>query len=293
MKRQVNILGAHIDNVTMDETIAQIRSFIRSGEAHQVVTVNLDFLRLAHESTEFRGIINRSDLAVADGMPLVWASRWMGTALPERVTGVALVDRMCELAAREGYSIFLLGGATGVPGAAADVLKARYPGLRVVGAYSPPMGFGADEDQKMVEMIRAAQPDMLFVAFGAPKQDNWIAAHRHELGVPVAVGVGGVFNFLIGRVRRAPNWMQKTGLEWFYRLLQEPTRLWRRYFVMDMPIMFMMVLMVLQSRMLGSAEQIVSTRNGGTLSEMPVSRRSGPRPLVIEPNPTTPSRRAA
>src|SRR5690242_18538628 len=119
MKSQVDILGARIDNVTMDETIARIRSFITSGGTHQVITVNLDFLRLAHESSEFRGIISRSDLAVADGMPLVWASRWMGKALPERVTGVALVDRMCELAAKEGYSIFLLGGANGVPEAAA------------------------------------------------------------------------------------------------------------------------------------------------------------------------------
>jgi len=277
----------------MDEAIGRINSFITSGGSHQLVTVNLDFLRLAHENKEFRGIINRSDLAVADGMPLVWASRWMGAPLPERVTGVELVDRMCELAARKGYSVFLLGGADGVADGAADVLKARYPGLRVAGTYSPPMGFGADEDHKMVEMLRAAQPDMLLVAFGAPKQDNWIAAHRHELNVPVAVGIGGVFNFLTGRVRRAPSWMQRTGLEWFYRFAQEPTRLWRRYFMMDMPIMVLMLLMVLQSRVRGSAPQVSGATKVTPLAEIAASRRPTPLPLAVESGSTISSRHAA
>jgi len=293
MENQVNILGASIDNVTMDDAIERINSFITSDGSHQVVTVNLDFLRLAHESNEFRGIINSSDMAVADGMPLIWASRMMGAPLPERVTGVELVDRMCELAARKGYSIFLLGGASGVAAGAADVLQARYPGLRVAGIYSPPMGFGDDEDQKMVEMIREAKPDMLFVAFGAPKQDNWIAAHQQELGVPVAVGIGGVFNFLTGRTRRAPSWIQRTGMEWFYRVAQEPTRLWRRYFLMDMPIMALMLLMVLQTRMRGAAQPVGTASNVTSLAEIAAARRPAPAALVIDPAAAMTSRRAA
>jgi N-acetylglucosaminyldiphosphoundecaprenol N-acetyl-beta-D-mannosaminyltransferase len=255
MNSQVRILGANIDQVRMDEAMKTIHEFVVSQQPHQVVTVNLDFLRIAQENPEFQGVINRSDLAVADGMPLVWASQWLGAPLPERVTGVELVDECCALAAREGYSIFLLGGAEGVPEAAAAKLNERHPGQRIAGTYSPPMGpISAEEDQKMVDMIRAAKPQMLFVAFGAPKQDIWIAQHRNVLGVPVAVGVGGVFNFLTGRVRRAPEWMQRSGLEWLYRVSQEPRRLWRRYFVQDMPIMMQMAAEAMQVRAFGPVQ---------------------------------------
>jgi N-acetylglucosaminyldiphosphoundecaprenol N-acetyl-beta-D-mannosaminyltransferase len=256
MNSQVRILGANIDQVRMDEAMKTIHGFVVSQQPHQVVTVNLDFLRIAQENPEFQGVINRSDLAVADGMPLVWASQWLGTPLPERVTGVELVDECCALAAREGYSIFLLGGAEGVPEAAAAKMVERHPGLQIAGTYSPPMGpFSPEEDAKIVDMIRAAKPQMLFVAFGAPKQDIWIAQHRNTLGVPVAVGVGGVFNFLTGRVRRAPEWMQRSGLEWLYRVSQEPRRLWRRYFVQDMPVMMQMAAEAMQLRTLGPAQQ--------------------------------------
>jgi N-acetylglucosaminyldiphosphoundecaprenol N-acetyl-beta-D-mannosaminyltransferase len=153
------------------------------------------------------------------------------------------------LAAKEGYSVFLLGGEEGVPQAAAAILAERYPGLQIAGAYAPPLGpFSDAENRKMVEMIRAARPHMLFVAFGAPKQDLWIAHHQAEIGVPVAVGVGGVFNFITGRVPRAPVWMQKSGTEWLFRLVQEPRRLWRRYFVQDMPIVARMCLEALRTR---------------------------------------------
>jgi N-acetylglucosaminyldiphosphoundecaprenol N-acetyl-beta-D-mannosaminyltransferase len=170
-------------------------------------------------------------------MPLVWASGWLGDRLPERVTGVELVDRCCSLAAANDYGVYLLGGEDGVAEAAGEVLQERHSGLRVVGAYSPPVGqFTEDEDQKMVSLIQEAEPHILLVAFGAPKQDLWIAQHQHQLKVPVAMGVGGVFNFLTGRVKRAPAWMQEKGLEWLYRVMCEPRRLWRRYFVNDMPV---------------------------------------------------------
>lgn len=249
MHRQVGILGAYVDRVTLNETVERVEEFLASGSAHQVVTVNVDFIRLARENNEFRAVINRSDLAIADGMPLVWASGWLGDKLPERVTGVDLVNQCCSLAAEKGYKVFLLGGADGVAQGAAQVLKDVHPGIQVVGAYSPPVGpFTEEEDQKIVEMIQAAKPDMLFVAFGAPKQDLWIAQHQEQINVPVAIGVGGVFNFLTGRVSRAPLWMQERGMEWLFRVMCEPRRLWRRYFVEDMPVVTRLAVDAIRTR---------------------------------------------
>jgi len=258
MHRQIEIMGAYVDRVTLDEAVQRTSEFLTSGGAHQIVTVNVDFVRLAQENKEFMDVINRSALAIADGMPLVWASGWQGDRLPERVTGVELVDRCCSMAARDGLRVFLLGGADGVAGAAAEILMDKHPGLQVAGAYSPPIGpFSEEEDRKMVDMIKAARPDFLFVAFGAPKQDMWIAKHRDELQVPVSVGVGGVFNFLTGRVQRAPQWMQQHGLEWAFRVMQEPRRLWHRYFVEDMPIISKMAFEALRVRAFTPALQPV------------------------------------
>jgi N-acetylglucosaminyldiphosphoundecaprenol N-acetyl-beta-D-mannosaminyltransferase len=273
MHRQVAILGAFIDRVTLNEAVQRVQEFAASGTSHQIITVNVDFVRLAQVNTEFRAVINRSDLAIADGMPLVWASGWLGDRLPERVTGVELVDRCCSLAAREGYRIFLLGGEDGVAQGAAEVLRSRHEGIQIVGAYSPPVGpFSEEEDRKMVDMIREAKPHMLFVAFGAPKQDLWIARHQEEIGVPVAIGVGGVFNFLTGRVSRAPLWMQERGLEWLFRVMCEPRRLWRRYFVQDLPVVAQLALDAMRVRRAVIFEGPISPRSPQPqLSEVPAT----------------------
>ncbi len=237
IRHRVNLLDVWVDRVDLEDAISRIDRFIQEGSAHQIVTVNVDFLRLSNNDNAFRDLINTSDLAVADGMPLVWGSRLLGDPLPERVTGVELIVQSARLAAERGYSIFLLGAAPGVAEETAVVLRSRFPGLRIVGTYSPPMGtFTPDENEKMVRMIQEMQPDMLFVAFGAPRQDRWIREHLHRLDVPVCMGVGGSFDFLAGRVKRAPRWMQYRGLEWLYRVLQEPRRLWRRYFIEDLPV---------------------------------------------------------
>lgn len=249
MHRQVGMLGAYVDCVTLAEATQRACEFIESGLPHQVVTVNVDFVRQAQKDKEFLGVINRSALAIADGMPLVWASQWLGDKLPERVTGVELVEQCCSFASEKNYRVFLLGGEEGVAQGAASVLTERHPGLQVVGAYSPPIGpFSEEEDNKMVRMICEARPDILLVAFGAPKQDLWISTHQHQLSVPLALGVGGVFNFVTGRVKRAPSWMQARGLEWLYRVIQEPGRLWRRYFVQDLPVVTRLLFVALQLR---------------------------------------------
>ncbi len=247
MRCRVNLLDTWIDKVDLPDAVARIESFVLGDVPRQVVTANVDFLRLSREDAAFQDLINTSDLVVPDGMPLLWAARLLGDELPERVTGVELMAECARLSAAKGYTIFLLGAAPGVAEDAAIVLRQHYPGVRIVGTYAPPVGpFGPDEDEKAVRLIQEMAPDMLFVAFGAPKQDKWIRAHMHRLGVPVCMGVGGSFDFLAGRVNRAPLWMQDRGLEWLYRVAQEPTRLWKRYFVDDLPIFFQ--LMVQQRR---------------------------------------------
>lgn len=287
MHRQIGLLGSYIDRITLEEAVVRVHEFIESGLPHQVTTINVDFLRLAQQDPEFRAVINRSDLAIPDGMPLVWASGWAGDKLPERVTGVDLVDRCCSLAAAQGYKIFLLGGEEGVASAAGDLLRERYPNLQIAGSYSPPMGpFSEEEDQKMVSMIKDAQPDILFVAFGAPKQDLWISRHQEQLRVPVAIGVGGVFNFVTGRTRRAPDWMQQKGMEWLYRVIIEPRRLWKRYFINDIPVVVKLASEALKVRMLVK-EPLAALSSPAQLTEVPVPVSSMPinlPPSVLSPN---------
>lgn len=238
---RVNLLDMCIDAVDMDLACSRIREFVRAGIPRQIVTANLDFLRLGTQDRPFRDLVNSSSMVVADGMPLVWASRLLRTPLPERVAGVDLVTACAGLAAEHGYRVFLLGAAPGVADTAANVLRKRYPTLRIVGTHSPP-SLSEDDDRETLSRIREAQPDILLVAFGAPRQERWIRKHMHDLGVPVCMGVGGSFDMLSGRVSRAPRWMQRAGLEWFYRFIEEPGRLWQRYFVHDLPVFLRLML---------------------------------------------------
>jgi N-acetylglucosaminyldiphosphoundecaprenol N-acetyl-beta-D-mannosaminyltransferase len=235
---RLDLGGTLVDRVDREEAVKRISSFLWSGRPHQIVTVNLDFLSIAERDERFRTLINSSDLAVADGMPLVWLSRLRGEPLAERVAGVELLDDSCRIAAQTGHGVFLLGAAPGVAEIAAERLEERHPGLRIVGTYSPERAtLGRHkENERIVNMIREAKPGFLFVALGAPRQDRWIRDHLHELDVPVSMGVGCVFDLLAGVSSRAPIWMQSAGLEWAYRLVREPRRLWRRYILNDLPL---------------------------------------------------------
>ncbi len=239
--QRVRLLNTAIDAITLPQAMSEIERYVDSGLPHQLVTVNVDFVKIAQENERFRRVVNNSDLSVADGKPLLWAARWTGQELPARITGMSLVLGAAELAVRRGEAMFLLGAAEGVAAKAAIVLREAYPGLKVH-TYSPPFGPLSDEENAhIVQMIRESGAKYLFVAFGAPKQDVWINDHLHELGVPVCAGIGGVLNFLAGCVKRAPEWMQRSGLEWLYSVIQEPTRLWRRYFVEDLPVFVRML----------------------------------------------------
>ncbi|MEW6232712.1 MAG: WecB/TagA/CpsF family glycosyltransferase [Chloroflexota bacterium] len=223
--RRVDILGVEIDALTPQEAHIEIARLVRAGTGHQVVTVNPEFVMAARRDREFADVLRHADLALADGMGLLWASRILGCPLRERVAGVEVVLGLAALCAQQGFSLFLLGSAPGVAEEAARVLQEANPGLKIAGTF--PGSPRAEEEDMICDLIRKARPSILLVAFGAPQQDKWIRRHLSRTGVPVAMGVGGAFDFISGRARRAPGWMRRIGLEWLYRLCRQPWR-WRR-----------------------------------------------------------------
>ena len=236
------LLGLPVDRVDMDKVTLIIAEMIERGRREravsrsergrgaappprQIVTLNPEMVMAARGDATLRSVIQSAALVVPDGIGIVLASRLLGGSLSERVTGVDLIERLAPLAAARGYRLFLLGGAPGIAHEAARRLQARAPGLVVTGFHgdSPNPGDAA----AILAAIREAQPDLLCVAFGSPTQEHWIAEHREELDVTVAIGVGGALDFIAGAVKRAPRWMRAAGVEWLYRLARQPWR-WRR-----------------------------------------------------------------
>lgn len=241
VRHTVSLLGARVDAATMDGVMQRVEQMVAGSGAHQIVTLDALGLLRVQRDAGYRDVVNGASLVLPDGAGVVWAARMLGTPVPARVPGVELVSRLCALAAVRSYRVYFLGAAPGVPEAAAGTLAKRYPGLIVAGAHHG--FFSPAEETAVVEAVRAARPHVLFVALGVPRQDLWIARYRETLGVPVSVGVGGSFDVYAGRLRRAPRWMQQAGLEWLFRVLQEPWR-WRR--VAGIPPF---VLLVLRERM--------------------------------------------
>lgn len=225
----IALLNTAFDPLTVDEALARIEAMIASRQPHHVVTPNVDFLVQAQRDAELRRILLNADLVLCDGTPLLWLSRLLGNPLPERVAGADLAPQLIRAAAAKSYRLFFLGGEPGVSAQAVARLQARYPGLNVAG-YSPPFcELPAMDHADITRRIRAARPDVLLVCFGCPKAEKWSAMHCRSLGVPVVIGVGATIDFLAGRIPRAPKWMQRAGVEWLFRLCQEPRRLYRRY----------------------------------------------------------------
>jgi N-acetylglucosaminyldiphosphoundecaprenol N-acetyl-beta-D-mannosaminyltransferase len=230
LHHSVAVMGLPLANVTASEAIDQIEGLIRSGGTHQVATANLDFWLNSLKDVHLHRIIAGCSLVLPDGMPLVWISKMLGSPLKERVSGADLLPQLAELSAKKGYGIYLLGGRNGVAERAAARLKEMYPGVNIVGHHAPPLADLERMDHgDTLERIRLAKPDILMVAFGNPKQEKWIRMHAKRLGVPVSIGIGGSMDMLIGDVRRAPRWMQRSGFEWLGRCVQEPSRLVPRY----------------------------------------------------------------
>jgi N-acetylglucosaminyldiphosphoundecaprenol N-acetyl-beta-D-mannosaminyltransferase len=234
MRKLLVVLGVPVDNLTMEEALERCDEFIAIGRAtgrtHQIATVNADFVVNSLHDPELRRILQEADMATADGMPLVWGSRLLGGPLRSRVTGADMVPALAQRSAQKGYSVFFLGARPGVAVRAAAILQERYTGLIVADVFSPPPSSVLDMDDSVVARIKAARPDILLVAFGNPKQEKWIRMHSQELNVPICIGIGGTLDMIVGVTKRAPDWMQRSGLEWLYRLAQEPRRLLKRYF---------------------------------------------------------------
>lgn len=233
----ISLGGMRIHRIDEQKCIEHILSELAAGRGGFVVTPNLDHLRRCQQDVSFSVLVAEATLVVADGMPLVWASRLQGTPLPQRVAGSDLISSLSAAAAGQGRSVFLLGGAEGTAASAAKVLQGLYPQLKVAGTLCPDFGFENDEGslRKITAILQAARPDIVYVALGSPKQEQVIDRIRRAMPQTWWLGVGVSFSFLCGDVKRAPAWMRKRGLEWIHRLVQEPRRLFKRYLVVGVP----------------------------------------------------------
>jgi N-acetylglucosaminyldiphosphoundecaprenol N-acetyl-beta-D-mannosaminyltransferase len=240
---RVALSGVGFDRLTEAEVVARVRAALAAGRGGRIVTPNVDILRLCRRGAEARAHLAAATYVVADGMPLVWASRLRGTALPERVAGSSLIWTLSAAVAADRRSVYLLGGEPGAADRAGEALAARCPGLRVAGTGCPPPGFDTDPARlaAVCDQVVAARPDVVYVGLGFPRQERLIGRLAPALPDTWFVGCGAAIGFAAGTRRRAPRWMQRAGLEWLHRLGTEPTRLFRRYLVHDAPFALLLL----------------------------------------------------
>lgn len=235
---RIKFMNTDIDNLTMAETLNEIDKLIQKKNCSYVVTPNVDHIVRLEKDEELQKVYKNASLILTDGKPLIWISKWYKTPIKEKISGSDLFPRVCQLAANKNYTMYLLGAAEGVADTAAKNLMKKYPGLNIVGTYSPPFGFekSKQEMNKINTQIQDVHPDILIVGLGCPKQEKFMYYHCKELGVPISFGLGASIDFEAGNIKRAPKWMSNHGLEWLYRFSKEPKRLFKRYFVDDLKI---------------------------------------------------------
>lgn len=235
---RIKFMNTDIDNLTMEETLNEIDKLIQKKNCSYVVTPNVDHIVRLEKDEELQKVYKNASLILTDGKPLIWISKWYKTPIKEKISGSDLFPRVCQLAANKNYTMYLLGAAEGVADTAARNLMKKYPGLNIVGTYSPPFGFEKNEQEmnKIKTQIQDVHPDILIVGLGCPKQEKFMYYHCKELGVPISFGLGASIDFEAGNIKRAPKWMSNHGLEWLYRITQDPKRLAKRYLVDDMKI---------------------------------------------------------
>jgi|HubBroStandDraft_6_1064221.scaffolds.fasta_scaffold188332_2 N-acetylglucosaminyldiphosphoundecaprenol N-acetyl-beta-D-mannosaminyltransferase len=234
-RRRVRIGPVDIDALGLAEAIDAIEELVARRRGGMIFTPNVDHVVLADENPLLREAYAEADLSLVDGVPVMWAARALGSPLPEKVSGSDLVRPLVARAAERGWGIYFLGGRPGVAAKAKEILEREFPGVRIVGVSSPDIDLSRDvsEQADAIAAVRAAQPDLLFLALGAPKQEIWGRRIRDAVAPAVILGVGASLDFVAGEAKRAPRWMSSVGLEWLYRLAQEPRRMWRRYLVRD------------------------------------------------------------
>lgn len=235
---RIKFINTDIDNLTMAETLNEIDKLIQKKNCSYVVTPNVDHIVRLEKDEELQKVYKNASLILTDGKPLIWISKWYKTPIKEKISGSDLFPRVCQLAANKNYTMYLLGAAEGVADTAAKNLMKKYPGLNIVGTYSPPFGFEKNKQEmnKIKTQIQDVHPDILIVGLGCPKQEKFMYYHCKELGVPISFGLGASIDFEAGNIKRAPKWMSNHGLEWLYRFSKEPKRLFKRYFVDDLKI---------------------------------------------------------
>jgi N-acetylglucosaminyldiphosphoundecaprenol N-acetyl-beta-D-mannosaminyltransferase len=229
VQAEISIAGIRIDNLTMSEAIEAIRDLLSRPQPHQICFVNPDCVNIAMSNPEYHACLSRAPLVLADGIGIKVAGKMLGITIKQNVNGTDLFPRLMESLQGTGFRVFLLGARPGVPELVAEWIARNAPGVEIAGVRNG--YFGEGEADLVIREIRDARADLLLVAFGAPKQDLWLASRLAETGAKVGIGVGGLFDFYSGRIARAPVWMREIGMEWVFRFLQEPRRMWRRYFV--------------------------------------------------------------
>ena len=227
-----NVLGVGISAINTPMVLKVIDGWIRSRESHYICVTGVHGVMESQRDEGLRSIHNAAGLVTPDGMPLVWLSRLRGQRHVDRIYGPDLMLALCNHSVAQGYRHFLYGGATGVPEMLGQNLRDRFAGIKIVGMFSPPFRpLTTEEDAHVVHMINASNPDIVWIGLSTPKQERWMAEHVMKLDAPVLIGVGAAFDFIAGLKKQAPYWMQRSGLEWFFRLITEPRRLWRRYLI--------------------------------------------------------------
>ena len=234
-RRRVRLGALPIDQLTFREALDAIAAMIEGGQGGTVFTPNVDHVVMADHDERFRNAYAAASLSLVDGMPVLWAARLLGLRLPEKISGSDLVWPLLERAEQRQWRVYILGGAPGVGAKAAERLKERFPRIALVGVDAPRIDMDAPAETRtgVLESVRAARPDLVLVALGAPKQELWIAEAASELRPAVLLGIGAAVDFIAGTARRAPPWLSAAGLEWLYRLAREPRRLWKRYLLRD------------------------------------------------------------
>jgi N-acetylglucosaminyldiphosphoundecaprenol N-acetyl-beta-D-mannosaminyltransferase len=235
---RVRLLNGEFDPLTLPQTVDAIFQILKDGKRGWLATVNVSILMMMRSDARLQNFVDRAALVVADGQPLIWCAPWLGKRLPERVTGVDLVDSLCERAALEGKRVYLLGATKDIVTQLAQKLGERYPGLQVSFADGY---FKKDQAVERADQVRASQADILFVGMGVPRQETFMEEQWDRLGVGMAIGVGGSFDVLAGLRARAPVWVQTIGMEWFFRLVQEPRRLFARYLVTNSQFVWLLL----------------------------------------------------
>lgn len=232
------LLNVLVDNLNWGETIQAIDTLIEKGKPSYIVEVNVDVILKIEQDALLKEAADHADMVLVDGKPLIWISKWQKRPIKEKISGSDLVQAICKEASRKGYSIFILGGRNNASVQAAHNMRNRYPGLIIAGTYEPPLGFEYDKDEqiRINKMISETHPDILFACLGCPKQEKWVYQNYRKYGAKVSLCAGASVDFMAGRVKRAPKWMSDHGMEWFYRFLKEPKRLFKRYFIDDMKI---------------------------------------------------------